>query len=471
MVVRKTAVPMPEQDPRKRIKNFDEVALGYSPEKAVEEAKRCLQCKDRPCVSGCPVGVDIPSFIKLVAEKRFREAIERIKETNSLPAICGRVCPQEEQCTKYCTLGKKFEPVMVGRLERFVADYELEVGSTPVTRPEPTGKRVAVVGSGPAGLTAAAELAKLGHEVSLFEALHKPGGVLMYGIPNFRLPKGVVNAEVDYIKRLGVKLEADKVIGKMYSIEELLESFDAVFVGTGAGLPYFMGIPGENLPGVYSANEFLIRTNLMKAYLFPEYDTPIKVGRHVMIVGGGNVAVDAARTALRLGAEESVILYRRTKREMPARIEEIKHAEEEGVKFHFLCQPVRILGDDWVSAIGCLKMKLGAPDESGRRRPIPIKGSEFTLDADIIVVAIGQGPNPLIPKCTPGLKTNKDGTIWVDEETSITSREGVFAGGDIVTGEATVILAMSAGKRGAVAIHEYIMGKARKSALAQNSRT
>jgi len=462
MVVRKTAVPMPEQDPRERIKNFDEVALGYSSEQAVEEAKRCLQCKDRPCVSGCPVGVDIPGFIKLVAEERFREAIAKIKETNSLPAICGRVCPQEEQCTKYCTLGKKFEPVMIGRLERFVADYELEVGSTPVTRPEPTGKRVAVVGSGPAGLTAAAELAKLGDEVSLFEALHKPGGVLMYGIPNFRLPKEVVNAEVDYIKRLGVELETDKVIGKMYSVEELLESFDAVFVGTGAGLPHFMGIPGENLPGIYSANEFLIRTNLMKAYRFPEYDTPIKVGRHVMIVGGGNVAVDAARTALRLGAEESVILYRRTKREMPARIEEIKHAEEEGVKLHFLCQPARILGGDWVSAIGCMKMKLGAPDESGRRRPIPIKGSEFTLDADVIVVAIGQGPNPLIPRCTPGLKTNKDGTIWVDEETGVTSKEGVFAGGDIVTGEATVILAMSAGKRAAQAIHEYVTNKKQK---------
>lgn len=459
MVVRKTAVPMPEQESKERIKNFNEVPLGYSLEQAVEEAGRCLQCKDSPCVTGCPVEVDIPRFIKLIAEKKIREAIEKIKETNNLPAICGRVCPQEEQCTKQCTLGKKFEPVAIGRLERFAADYELKAGSTPVKRPKPTGKRVAIIGSGPAGLTAAADLVKLGHEVVIFEALHKPGGVLMYGIPNFRLPKEVVSAEVDYLKRLGVKLETDRVIGKIYSVDELLQRFDAVFIGTGAGLPHFMGIPGENLPGIYSANEFLIRVNLMKAYMFPEYDTPIKVGKRVVTVGGGNVAMDAARTALRLGAEESVILYRRTEREMPARIEEIKHAKEEGVKFQLLSQPIRILGSDWVKAIECVKMKLGAPDESGRRRPIPIKGSEFTLDANIIVIAIGQGPNPLIPKCTPDLKTNEDGTIQVDEKTGMTSKKGVFAGGDIVTGEATVILAMSAGKKAARAIHEYIISK------------
>jgi len=465
MVVRKTSVPIPEQDPEVRIQNFDEVALGYSAEQAVEEAKRCLQCKDRPCVSGCPVEVDIPAFVKLVTEKRFSEAIRKIKETNNLPAICGRVCPQEEQCAMHCTLGKKFEPVAIGRLERFVADLELETGLPPVSSAKPSGKKVAVVGSGPAGLTAAADLAKLGHEVILFEALHKAGGVLMYGIPNFRLPKEVVGAEVEYVKSLGVKLETDIVIGKLYSVDELLQRFDAVFIGTGAGLPHFIGIPGENLPGIYSANEFLIRVNLMKAYLFPEYDTPIKVGRRVVTVGGGNVAMDAARTALRLGAEESVILYRRTESEMPARIEEIKRAKEEGVKFQLLSQPVKILGSDCVEAIECIRMELGAPDESGRRRPVPVKGSNFVLDTDLIVVAIGQGPNPLIPKCTPDLKTNSDGTIQVDERTCMTSKEGVFAGGDIATGEATVIQAMSAGKRAARSIHEHITHKDRKATV------
>jgi len=465
MVVRKTAVPIPEQDPEVRIRNFDEVALGYSAEQAVEEAKRCLQCKDRPCVSGCPVEVDIPAFTKLVVEQRFQEAIRKIKETNNLPAICGRVCPQEEQCTMHCTLGKKFEPVAIGRLERFVADLELENGLPPVLRAKPTGKKVAVIGSGPAGLTAAADLAKLGHEVVLFEALHKAGGVLTYGIPNFRLPKAVVGAEVGYVMSLGVKLETDIVVGKLYSIDELLECFDAVFIGTGAGLPHFIGIPGENLPGIYSANEFLIRANLMKAYLFPEYDTPVKIGKRVMTIGGGNVAMDAARTALRLGAEESVIIYRRTESEMPARIEEIKHAKEERVKFQLLSQPVKILGNDCVQAIECIRMELGEPDESGRRRPVPVKGSNFVLDADLVVVAIGQGPNPLIPKCTPDLKTNSDGTIHVDEGTCMTSKEGVFAGGDIATGEATVIQAMSAGKRAAKSIHEYITHKDRKATV------
>ena len=459
MVARKTAVPMPEQEPKKRVKNFNEVALGYSLGQAVEEAERCLQCKDSPCKTGCPVDVDIPGFIRLIAENRFKEAIEKIKTTNSLPGVCGRVCPQEEQCTKHCTLGKKFEPVAIGRLERFAADYELEGGSSQVVRPKETGKRVAVVGSGPAGLTAAADLAKLGHDVVLFEALHRPGGVLTYGIPNFRLPKELVDAEIDYIRRLGVKLRTDVVVGKTYSLNELLQSFNSVFIGTGAGLPHFMGIPGENLPGVYSANEFLIRSNLMKAYLFPEYDTPIKIGRRVATIGGGNVAMDAARTALRLGAEESMILYRRTEREMPARTEEIEHAKEEGIIFHLLTQPRRILGREGVERIECVKTRLGSPDESGRRRPIPIEESEIVFDVDIVVVAIGQGPNPLIPRYTPDLKTNKDGTVQIDKKTGMTSIEGVFAGGDIVTGEATVILAMSAGKKAAQSIHRYLIGE------------
>lgn len=459
MGARKTAAPMPEQEPKKRVKNFNEVALGYSLGQAVEEAERCLQCKDSPCKTGCPVDVDIPGFIRLIAENRFKEAIEKIKTTNSLPGVCGRVCPQEEQCTKHCTLGKKFEPVAIGRLERFAADYELEGGSSQVVRPKETGKRVAVVGSGPAGLTAAADLAKLGHDVVLFEALHRAGGVLTYGIPNFRLPKELVDAEIDYIRRLGVKLRTDVVVGKTYSLNELLQSFNAVFIGTGAGLPHFTGIPGENLPGVYSANEFLIRSNLMKAYLFPEYDTPIKIGRRVATIGGGNVAMDAARTALRLGAEESMILYRRTEREMPARTEEIEHAKEEGIIFHLLTQPRRILGREGVERIECVKMRLGSPDESGRRRPIPIEGSEIAFDVDIVVVAIGQGPNPLIPRYTPDLKTNKDGTVQIDKKTGMTSIEGVFAGGDIVTGEATVILAMSAGKKAAQSIHRYLIGE------------
>jgi len=459
MAARKTAVPMPEQEPKKRVENFNEVALGYSLDQAVEEAERCLQCKNSPCRTGCPVDVDIPGFIRLIAENRFKEAIEKIKETNNLPGVCGRVCPQEEQCRKHCTLGRKFEPVAIGRLERFAADYELEGGSSQVVKPKESGKRVAVVGSGPAGLTAAADLAKLGHEVVLFEALHKPGGVLAYGIPNFRLPKELVDAEIDYIKRLGVKLETDVVVGKTYSLNELLQRFNAVFIGTGAGLPHFMGIPGENLPGVYSANEFLIRSNLMKAYLFPEYDTPIKIGRRVATIGGGNVAMDVARTAVRLGAEESMILYRRTEREMPARVEEIEHAKEEGIRIHLSTQPRRILGRKGVERIECVKMRLGLPDESGRRRPIPIEGSEFTLDVDIVVIAIGQRPNPLIPRCAPNLETNRDGTIRIDETTGMTSIKGVFAGGDIVMGEATVILAMGAGKKTAQSIHQYLMCK------------
>ncbi len=450
---------MPEREPRERVKNFREVALGYSSEQAVEEAERCLQCKDPPCVAGCPVGIDIPGFIGLIATKRFKEAIGKIKESNNLPGVCGRVCPQEDQCAKQCMLGKRYEPVAIGRLERFAADYELKVGYSQITSAKTTGKKVAVIGSGPAGLTAAADLAKFGHKAVLYEALHKPGGVLTYGIPSFRLPKELVETEIDYIKGLGVTLETDVVVGKTYSVDELLQSFDAVFIGTGAGLPYFMGIPGENLPGVYSANEFLIRTNLMKAYLFPEYDTPIKVGKRVATVGGGNVAVDAARTALRLGAEKSSILYRRTEREMPARSEEVQHAEEEGVEFYFLSQPIRILGNEWVEAVECVKTRLGSPDESGRRKAIPIRGSRSILDVDTVVVAIGRGANPLIPQSTPHLKTNGNGRIQIDEKTRMTSKEGVFAGGDIVTGEATVILAMNAGKKAAQAIHQYLMSK------------
>ena len=460
-MVEKKAVQVPKQDVKARVHNFQEVVLGYNAAQAVKEAERCLQCKNAPCIIGCPVGVDVPKFIKLISERKFEEALKIIKEANSLPAICGRVCPQEEQCTKYCTLGIKFEPISIGKLERFIADLNVNQGS-PKPRVASTGKKVAIVGSGPAGLTAAAELAKLGHQVVIFEALHASGGVLIYGIPDFRLPKDVVNAEIDYIKKLGVKIKNNIVIGKTYSVDELLHRFDAIFIGTGAGLPHFLHIPGENLPGVYSANEFLIRSNLMKACRFPEYDTPIKIGRRVVTVGGGNVAMDVARTALRLGAEASIILYRRTKKEMPARDEEIENALEEGVKFHILSQPLRILGKDRVEGVECMKMRLGEPDESGRRRPIPILDSTFTIDADIVVVAIGQAPNPLIPKSTSNLKVNKNGTIWVEKETLMTSKKGVFAGGDIVTGEATVILAMGAGKRAALSIHEFIMNKNRR---------
>ena len=457
-------VPMPEQPPKERIKNFDEVALGYTVEMAVEEAKRCLQCKPKEgqkiCVDGCPVGVNIPAFIKCIRDRNFDEAIRIIKEKNNLPAICGRVCPYERQCEMFCTLGKKFEPVAIGRLERFVADWELSKGVKIPEKPQPNGKKVAVVGSGPAGLTVAADLAKLGYEVTIFEALHKPGGVLVYGIPEFRLPKRIVEAEVEYIKKLGVNIVCDVVVGKTVTVDELLEEFDAVFIGTGAGLPNWMNIPGENLNGVYSANEFLTRVNLMKAYLFPEYDTPIKIGKKVATIGGGNVAMDCARTALRLGAEESYIVYRRSEKEMPARLEEIERAKEEGVIFKLLTLPIRFIGDEkgWVKQMECVKMKLGEPDSSGRRKPIPIPGSEFLMDVDTVIVAIGQSPNPLIPKTTPDLKTGRKGEILVDEKQK-TSKAKVFAGGDITTGDATVIAAMGAGKRAAQAIHEFLSGK------------
>ncbi len=454
---------MPLQDPEIRSSNFDEVALGYDRTTAMAEASRCLQCKNAPCSKDCPVEIDIPAFLKLASQGDFNAAIAKIKEKNTLPGICGRVCPQENQCEKNCTLGKKFQPVAIGRLERFCADNEAsQVIVSPTTAPS-TGYKVAVVGSGPAGLTCAADLAKLGHKVTVFEALHVAGGVLMYGIPEFRLPKKVVQAEVENVKRLGVNIEVNSVIGRLSTIDQLItdEGYDAVFIGTGAGLPYFMNIPGENLCGVYSANEFLTRTNLMKAYLFPKWDTPIKIGKKVAVLGGGNVAMDAARTALRLGAEESWIVYRRSEKELPARMEEVEHAHEEGVKFAYLTSPVRIIGNDngEVSGMECIRYELGEPDCTGRCRPVPVTDSQYIMDADTVVVAIGQGPNLLVPKTTKDLKINDRGNIIVDPETGATSKEGVFAGGDVVTGAATVIMAMGAGKLGAKSIHEYLTNK------------
>jgi len=459
---RDTQVEMPKQDPKERTKNFNEVAKGYTIEMALEEANRCLNCKNPQCRKGCPVEIDIPAFIKLIKEEKFEEAIKKIKEKNALPAICGRVCPQEEQCQKFCVLGLKGESVAIGRLERFAADYERENGIINVEKYGSDGGRVAVIGSGPAGLTVAAELAKLGHRIEVFESLHTAGGVLMYGIPEFRLPKAIVQSEVEYVKKLGVVFHLDATIGKLTTIRELFENgFDAVFIGSGAGLPSFLQIPGENLNGVYSANEFLIRTNLMKAYLFPEYDTPIKVGKIVAVIGGGNVAMDAARSALRLGAEEVYIIYRRSREELPARLEEVENAEEEGITFMLLTNPIRFIGDERgnLKMMECIKMELGAPDESGRRRPVPIKGSEFKLEVDTAIIAIGQTPNPLIQRTTEGLKTTKWNTIIVEEETGQTSLEGVYAGGDVVSGAATVISAMGAGKKAAKAIHEFIMKK------------
>jgi glutamate synthase (NADPH/NADH) small chain len=454
---------MPKQDPKVRAHNFNEVALGYTEKQAQAEASRCITCPKSGCIQGCPVELDIPAFVKLIKEKKYDEAIRKVKEKNSLPAICGRVCPQEEQCQKECVMGKKGEAVSIGRLERFVADQELQKSANAPSSPPPTGKKVAIIGAGPAGLTAAADLAKLGHKVVMFEALHLAGGVLVYGIPEFRLPKRIVQAEVDYIKRLGVELRTDAPIGRLFTIDELFkQGFDAVFIGTGAGLPEFMRIPGENLGGIYSANEFLIRVNLMKSYLFPEWDTPIRVGKHVAVIGGGNVAMDSARSALRLGAEQVCIVYRRSREELPAREEEILNAEEEGIICKFLAAPTRFIGDEsgWVKAMECIAMELGPPDESGRRRPIPIKGSEFVMDMDTVIVAIGRTPNPIIQRTTKGLETTKWGTIVVKEETGQTSLEGVYAGGDIVTGEATVISAMGAGKKAAKSIHEYLMKKA-----------
>jgi glutamate synthase (NADPH/NADH) small chain len=443
-----------------RRRNFDEVASGYDEATAQLEASRCLHCPKKPCVAGCPVNVDIPGFIGLISQGKYGEAARCIKATNSLPAVCGRVCPQEEQCEKVCTLGVRFEPVAIGRLERFAADWESAAGTPPVPQlPPPSGHRVAVVGSGPAGITVAGALARLGHDVTIYEALHKGGGVLVYGIPEFRLPKSIVARELEYVKSLGVKLVTDVVVGRTLTVDDLFrEGYSAVFLGNGAGLPVFMGIPGENLGGVYSANEFLTRVNLMKAYQFPKADTPIRIGKRVAVIGGGNVAMDSARTALRLGAEEAIIVYRRSRTELPARHEEVENAEEEGVQFSLLTNPVAYLGDEsgWVRGLRCLRMELGEPDASGRRRPVPVPGSEFDIAADAVVVAVGSGANPLVAGTTRKLKTNSKGYIVADQKTGATSRPGVFAGGDIVTGSATVISAMGAGRDAAAAIHEYL---------------
>lgn len=464
MALNLNRVDMPKQTPDVRRNNFDEVALGYTHEQAIEEAGRCIQCKKMPCIEGCPVGVDIPEFVLALKEERMIEAVKALKRKNSLPGICGRVCPQETQCESKCTLTKKEAPIAIGRLERYVADWEREhspIKELEAEKPSQTGKKVAVVGSGPAGLTVAADLAKLGHEVTVFEALHVAGGVLVYGIPEFRLPKAIVQGEVDYVKSLGAELFLDSVIGRVRTVDELFqEGYGAVFLGTGAGFPMFMGVPGEDLNGVYSANEYLTRINLMKAYLYPEYDTPARIGDKVAVVGGGNVAMDAARCSIRMGAEKVYVVYRRSEAEMPARREEVENAMEEGIIFNFLTNPLRYLADGrgWVTAMECIQMELGEPDDSGRRRPIPKEGSEFVLDVDTVVIAIGNRPNPLVPSTTTGLETTKWGTLVADEETGKTTKEGVFAGGDIVTGAATVISAMGAGKCASSAMHEYIMG-------------
>ncbi len=453
-------VAMPAQDPEIRNKNFSEVALGYSEEMALIEASRCLICKNPQCVKGCPVEVNIPGFIQKLRDKDMDGAVKELKNKNNLPAVCGRVCPQETQCEAKCIKGIKGEPVAIGRLERYVADWDLARGMEMPTKAEPKHKKVAVVGAGPAGLTAAGDLAKMGYDVTIFESLHTPGGVLMYGIPEFRLPKAIVQKEIDYIRALGVDIQTNVVAGKTVLIDELLneEGYECVFIGTGAGLPHFMDIPGENLNGVYSANEFLTRSNLMKAYRFPESLTPIHAGKRVAVIGGGNVAMDAARTALRLGAEESWIIYRRSEEEMPARIEEVEHAKEEGVHFQLLTSPIELKGDENMNLVSmiCQRYELGEPDASGRRKPIPIEGDVFEMNVDTVVMAIGNGANPLVTSTTPGLMITKRGNIQADEETGETSRKGVYAGGDIVTGAATVILAMGAGKSAARAIDEYL---------------
>ncbi len=454
--------PMPQQDPHVRASNFSEVALGYTEDMAKNEAMRCLQCKNKPCVAGCPVNVQIPEFIKLAAEGDYAGAYEKIRETNGLPAICGRVCPQETQCEQYCVRGIKGEPVGIGRLERFCADYAIEKGAKKAECKPPTGKKAAVIGSGPAGLTCAADLAKNGVDVTIFEAFHTPGGVLVYGIPEFRLPKALVQKEIDTLSDMGVKIETDMVIGRVLTIDDLKAmGFDTIFIGTGAGLPSFMNIPGENLNGVYSANEFLTRINLMKGYKFPEYDTPVVRHKKVAVVGGGNVAMDAARCAKRLGAEQVYIVYRRSEAEMPARAEEVEHAKEEGIIFQFLVNPTAILGTDngYVRGMTLQKMELGEPDASGRRRPVPVAGSEYDIELDAAIIAIGTSPNPLLRQETPGLETQKWGGIIIDEETGATSVDGVYAGGDAVSGAATVILAMGAGKLAAKSMLEYMEKK------------
>lgn len=495
-LLKKYKTIMPEQQPLERVKNFNEVALGYGENEALAEAARCLQCKKPKCIEGCPVEIDIKSFIGLISQKDYDGALIKIREKNSLPAICGRVCPQEDQCEKMCIVGIKNEPVAIGRLERFVADFEnlkdwansntshdqknvikdksgnagnADFGFNPENKSMPYPENhikgsdtkkseVAVIGSGPAGLACAGELAKMGRSVTIFEALHKAGGVLAYGIPEFRLPKSILQKEVDYVRDLGAVISLNSLIGNTYEINDLFaDGFKAVFIATGAGLPYFMGIPGENLNGVYSANEFLTRNNLMKSYLFPVYDTPIKKADGVAVVGGGNVAMDSARTAKRLGAKHVYLVYRRSEIEMPARIEEVHHAKEEGIEFLLLTNPVEIIGkQNFVEKIKCVKMELGEPDISGRRRPVPVNGSEFVINVDAIIMAIGQGPNPLLLSKIPGLKLNKKGNITSDENSCKTSVKGIFAGGDITTGAATVILAMGAGKKAAIAINDYL---------------
>lgn len=461
--IKKTRTPMPERDAGQRAKDFDEVPLGYSTEQAQEEAERCLVCKKPKCVDGCPVNVDIPGFVDLISQGEFAAAARKVKQTNALPAVCGRVCPQETQCEERCTLAKKFEPVAIGRLERFVADYERENGLIELPEKQPTnGRKVAVIGSGPSGLTVAGDLILLGYEVTIYEAFHRPGGVLMYGIPEFRLPKAIVEKEVDYLVRLGVNLDLNQIVGQTVTVDELLgeQDYDAVFVGVGAGLPMFLGVAGEDLGGVYSANEYLTRSNLMKAYRFPEYDTPVVHGSKVCVIGGGNVAMDSARTALRLGAEEVSIVYRRSRTELPAREEEIHHAEEEGVILKLLTNPIAFEGDDrgMVRSMTCLQMELGEPDDSGRRRPVAIEGSEFTIETDLIIVAIGAGANPLLTKTTTGLDLNRWGYVEADAK-GRTTKPGVWAGGDIVTGSATVIEAMGAGRVAAADIHQHLSGE------------
>ena len=455
-------VPVREQDPKVRATNFEEVCLGYNVEEAVEEAKRCLQCKNAKCMKGCPVSINIPGFIKEVAEGNFEEAAKVIAESSALPAVCGRVCPQESQCEGQCIRGIKGEPISIGKLERFVADWSRENGFVPAAPEKTNGKKVAVIGAGPSGLTCAGDLAKMGYEVTIFEALHEPGGVLTYGIPEFRLPKQkVVQAEIENVRKLGVKIETNVIIGKSLTIDQLFdeEGFQAVFIGSGAGLPMFMGIPGENANGVFSANEYLTRSNLMKAFR-EDYDTPIVAGKKVAVVGGGNVAMDAARTALRLGADVHVV-YRRSEAELPARAEEVHHAKEEGIIFNLLCNPTEILVDEngWVKGMKCIRMELGEPDASGRRRPVEIPGSEFVIDVDTVIMSLGTSPNPLISSTTKGLEVNRRRCIVAEESTGKTSKEGVYAGGDAVTGAATVILAMEAGKAGAKGIDEFLSGK------------
>ena len=456
----RTKLPMPTQNPEDRIVNFEEVPYGYNEAEAMLEAQRCLQCKNQPCVSGCPVEVPIRDFITLIREGKFMEAASIIKTKNSLPAVTGRVCPQELQCESKCVMGRRYQPVAIGNLERFAADYASEEGEKIPVLPKSTGKKIAIVGAGPAGLTCAGDLALLGHKVIIFEALHEPGGVLVYGIPEFRLPKDIVKYEIEYLVKLGVEVKLNFFVGINKTVDELLNEYDAVFVGSGAGAPRLLNIPGINFLIFYSANEYLTRVNLMKGYLFPEYKTPVKRGKSVVVIGAGNVAMDAARTAKRLGAEHSIIVYRRSRKECPARVEEVHHAEEEEIEFRFLTNPVRIIGDELgaVRAVECLQFELGEPDETGRAKPIPIPGSEHLIECDVVVISVGNDPNPIIPRTTPDLEISKWGTIITDRSTGKTSKEGVYAGGDIATGAATVIAAMGAGKIAAKSIHKQVIG-------------